>query len=201
MNTELEFTRALVRHVLETTPHTEWTVQGFGFLRTYFGPADRPKQYRLNLWDRTFTVPNVSTIHDHPWDFKSLIVAGQTANQRYDIAPVGWTGPSVRPTHSCTTIRCGVGGGMEKSPPEACTLIPARDREDYKIGDIYRQRADEIHETFFLDGSITLNQRVGDTERARVFWPYGTEWVDAIPHQATKEEVDRAVAFSLGYWF
>ena len=56
----LDFTRALIRNVLEDS-NREWTIQGFGFLRTYFGPADKPKMYRLNLWDGRFAVPNVST--------------------------------------------------------------------------------------------------------------------------------------------
>jgi hypothetical protein len=196
MNIELEFTRALVRKVL-TAPSSEWTAQGFGFLRTYFGPPENPKQYRLNLWDKHFTVPNVSTIHDHPWDFKSLIVAGQTANQRYDKAPEAWG----LPTHTFSTIRTGINSDLVKSEPQHCTLIPARVREDYKIGDTYRQRADEIHETSFLDGSITLNQRHGDTEHARVFWPFGTEWVDAKPRAATVDEVRDTVARSLKWWF
>lgn len=198
MDTQLEFTRALVRSIL-LDKNREWTAQGFGFLRTYFGPADRPKQYRLNLWDKAFTVPNVSTIHDHPWDFRSLIVAGQTANQRYDKAPENWS--NLDPTHTFSTIKTGINSDLVKSEPRHCTLIPARDREDYKIGDIYAQRASEIHETSFLDGSITLNQRVGDTEMARVFWPFGTEWVDAKPCLATADEVADTVKRSLDWWF
>jgi hypothetical protein len=42
---------------------------------------------------------------------------------------------------------------------------------------------------------------VGDTEQARVFWPYGHEWVDAIPRPATRAEVETAVSNSLRKWF
>ena len=86
MKTDLTFLRPLVRRVLEDR-HSKWTVQGFGFLRTYFGPPDAPKKFRLNLWDSDFTIPNVSTIHDHPWSFKSIIVAGDFYNQRYRLLP------------------------------------------------------------------------------------------------------------------
>jgi hypothetical protein len=195
MDTQLEFTRALVRSIL-LDKSREWTVQGFGFLRTYFGPTDRPKQYRLNLWDKRFSVPNVSTIHDHPWDLTSLIVAGQMANQRYVPSHIA----AGKPTHAFTTIKTGVDGGIDRDGVSYCHLIP-QPRESYKIGDTYAQRADEVHQTYFLDGTITLNKRVGDTEHARVFWPFGTHWVDAIPHPATADEVHTAVKYSLGYWF
>jgi len=188
---DLTFLKPLVASVLQDD-RREWTVQGFGFLRTYFGPADAPKRYRLNLWDSHFTVPNVSTIHDHPWDFKSVIIAGEFTNQRYvmqDFVPG-------EATHSFTTIKTGEGGGLEKSAVETCFLSPEWE-EDYGPGDTYSQRADEIHETKFTDGSVTLNERIGDTEHARVFWPYGTDWVDAMPRKATQREVSAAVLHAL----
>jgi hypothetical protein len=200
MNSHLSFVRALVRTVLMDDSR-EWTVQGFGFLRTYFGPPDNPKRFRLNLWNSDFTVPNVSTIHDHPWDFTSLVVAGEMENRRYYMRREPVAGVSLRaPTHSYTTIRTGVGGGLIKAEPQHCVLVPFS-RESYSPGDTYAQRASEIHETKFKDGSITLNERIGDTEMARVFWPFGTSWVDAIPRPATQFEVDRTVNASLVEWF
>jgi len=194
MVANIEFIKPLVATILRDKTR-EWTVQGFGFLRTYFGPPETPKMYRLNLWNNKFTVPNVSTIHDHPWDFKSLIVAGEFANQRYDMEI-----NSSNPTHSFTIIKTGEGGGLSKSPIQVCQLYP-QTPEIYKAGDNYAQTADEIHETKFQDGSITLNKRVGDTEQARVFWNYGTDWVDAIPRKATPDEIKYAVTNALERWF
>jgi hypothetical protein len=194
--TDLHFLRPLVASILREE-HREWSVQGFGFLRTYFGPADAPKKYRLNLWDKRFKVPNVSTIHDHPWAFRSLIAAGQFANLRYTSHI-----PGLRetPTHTFTTIKTGEGGGLEQSRWCHCALVP-KPLEYYKPGDTYEQRADEIHETLYLDGAVTLNERTGDTEHARVFWDYGTDWVDAMPRPATRAEVSDAVSYSLREWF
>ncbi len=194
MQTDLTFLKPLVAAALQDDRRS-WTVQGFGFLRTYFGPADAPKRFRLNLWDHRFTKPGVSTIHDHPWDFKSVIIAGGFTNQRYDIAqyPLGYT-------HTFTTIKTGEGGGLEKSSFEHCELLPCLE-EPYWPGDVYHQRADEIHETLFVDGTVTLNERVGDTERARVFWPHGSDWIDAEPRVASREEVSVSVLGSLGRWF
>lgn len=192
---DLTFLKPLVANVLQDEQR-RWTIQGFGFLRTYFGPDEKPKRYRLNLWDHRFTVPDVSTIHDHPWDLKqSLIVAGRMQNQRYTLADWG-----ADPTHHFTTIRTGEGGGLERDAVKLATLVPKL-REIYDPGETYSQKADEIHETIFDDGTVTLNERVGDTEHARVFWPYGTEWVDAIPREATRTEVADAVLASLRRWF
>lgn len=207
MKTDLTFLRPLVAKIL-TSPfeQSEWTVQGFGFLRTYFGPADAPKRFRLNLWDSHFTVPGVSTIHDHPWHFTSVIVAGAFCNQRYDIVPTPYgherQGNGLSLTHHHTTIKTGIGGGIEKSSYEDVRLVPQAP-ELYAPGDVYFQEASEIHETIFKDGTVTLNERrpTGDGEHARVFWPYGMEWVDAMPRPATREEVNTAVTNSLQEWF
>jgi hypothetical protein len=195
MKTDLTFLKPLVAAILRDESRS-WTVQGFGFLRTYFGPADAPKKFRLNLWDTRFTVPDVSTIHDHPWDLTSLIVAGRLGNQRYSQTLMR----NGEFTHAYTTIKTGEGGGLEKSDFNGCVLNP-RSLEHYGPGEEYRQRADEIHETYFADGTVTLNERIGDTEHARVFWPWGTHWVDAMPRPATPEEVSSAVGASLKGWF
>jgi hypothetical protein len=200
MKTDLTFLKPLVSTILRDE-HREWTVQGFGFLRTYFGPADAPKRFRLNLWDHRFTVPNVSTIHDHPWDFTSVIVAGEFINQRYRQTTLAYSRDAPgKFTHAYATIKTGEDGGLDKSSFNACVLEP-KSKEPYEPGDVYHQRADEIHETLFVDGAVTLNERIGDTEHARVFWPYGTHWVDAMPRPATPVEVSLAVRNSLQRWF
>lgn len=186
----LTYLKPLVARVLRDY-NTIWSVQGFGMMRTYFGPPDNPKEFRLNLWDSRLAVPGVSTIHDHPWDFESIIVSGAFINQRFHFET-----DYDRATHVYTTIKTGEGGGMEKSPTKTCILEPSRP-ELYQPGDIYRQKANEIHETIYVDGCITLNQRVGDTQHARVFWPTGTQWVDAEPRAATPVERAAAIAQAL----
>lgn len=186
----LTFIKPLVERVLRD-PNADWTVQGFGFLRTYFGPESNPKEFRLNLWDSRLSVPNVSTIHDHPWHFDSLIVAGHFSNQRYEMIADGEDLKLLgKDRYTYTTIKTGEGGGLEKTPLRNARLRPFS-LENYHPGDVYHQHSEEIHETVFTDGCVTLNKRtkVGDGEHARVFWPAGTDWVDAIPRAATKVEV------------
>lgn len=189
---DLTFLRPLVRSVLEDE-RREWTSQGFGFLRTYFGPSTQPKRFRLNLWNSQFAIPNVSTIHDHPWHFKSVIVAGQFVNLRYAVDRDGRT-------HHVSVIRTGEQSDLQKIDPHECGLSPMRP-ELYAPGEVYSQAADEVHETLFKDGTVTLNERIGDTEHARVFWPYGQLWVDAKPRKVSRDEIENAITHSLEKWF
>lgn len=59
-----------------------------------------------------------------------------------------------------------------------------------------------MHETKYARGTVTLNDRTPPTKAytARVFWPAGTEWVDAMPRRATKQEVLDAVSAALLHW-
>lgn len=170
---------AMVYDILQRPSNREWSVQGFGMLRTYFGAADR---FRLNVWTRVLAVPDVSIIHDHPWDFQSWVLAGAFRNVRYH--------PSVGSSNFLMQkIKTGPGGGPLTSPQECC--LRAEAVETYYPGDTYHQRAEEVHASFYDDGSVTLNdrRRRGARDDAYVFWPLGTEWVDAQPRPATDEEV------------
>ncbi len=181
-------TRALVREILRSPLRREWSVQGFGMLRTYL---DADKRFRLNIWDGLLSVPGVSTIHDHPWHFKSLIVNGGFINIRYvqsetEGAPYNWN-----------LIQTGPGGG--KGNIGGVVKLVRQEPEHYEPGEIYNQVASEIHESIYADGTVTLNdrRRLPDGDHARVFWPLGSEWVDAEPRAATEAEVLNTIARAL----
>lgn len=180
------FARALARSIFDKPFTYEWTVQGFGMLRTYL---DAEKRYRLNVWHKSLAVPGVSVIHDHPWDFKSLILAGQFYNTRYveDVL-------NSEATHMGQRIRTGEGGGPEGKP--FSVALAAVHREVYWDGDVYCQGAEEIHKSEYEDGTVTLNDRTRrpDPDHALVFWPYGEQWVDAEPRPATRDEIIRATS-------
>lgn len=168
-----------VLHILNNPHEAQWSAQGFGMLRTYLGDD---KVWRLNVWHSALAVENVSTIHDHPWDFTSWIVAGRFTNQRFTEAPVA--------NFQCkgVKIKTGEGGGAVGLP--FTQLLYAHDLETYLTGDTYSQKWNEIHRSSFVDGTVTLNRRdrVGDGEHAQVFWEDG-DWVNAEPRPATAEEV------------
>jgi hypothetical protein len=193
--TQRRFTKALVASIMRD-PTREWTAQGFGFLRTYFGPPDVPKRYRLNLWHSALTVPNVSTIHDHPWNFTSLVVAGAMSNIVYKIDD-----QNEAPTHHYAKFRTGVEMATQVSDDVKSVTLIKESIHDYTEGYTYYQNDDVIHETRFTDGTVTLNERIGDTEHARIFWPFGEEWVNAKPRVAMKPEVQSIINYSLNRWF
>ena len=166
----------------------DWSVQGFGMLRTYFGPN---KRYRLNVWDSALAMPLCSIIHDHPWKFRSLILGGSFENVRYNVEN------RLRPTHEWQVIRTGPGGGPDGDRGEIA-LHPLW-AEQYGPGDVYEQEPSEIHASYYVDGTVTINDRtyLPDGDHARVFWPVGSEWVDAMPRAATKREIQRTCDHAL----
>lgn len=190
---ECDMFRAAIKTILLHPMNHRWTVQGFGFIRTYLPFGENGKRFRLNVWDSKLTVPNVSIVHDHPWHFTSWIINGDFRNVRYVEDPEG-------DAYECMTIVTGeVGGPVGLS---ALTTLRALPEEFYTTGDIYRQDAKEIHKSVPADGTVTINdrERVGDGEHARVFWPALTEWGDAIPREATEAEIAETTYRALEKW-
>lgn len=162
-------------------------------LRTYLDPA---AEYRLNVWDKRFRVPNVSLMHNHPWHFDSKIIAGILRNQRFRMPEHDDLGD----LYAYGLIRPGPGGGMIETLGQR--KLHGCPSELYGAGRVYRQEAAEIHVSDPHDGTVTINkrERVGD-DFAHVYWPASTNWVSAEPREATPEEVMTTTTFSLLKWF
>lgn len=185
--------RALVWQALHHR-NVEFSVQGFGMMRTYL---DSDKEWRLNVWDSSLQVPGVSTIHDHPWHFDSWVISGEFYNNRFLMTDED--GPTDQ-FYDYMEIKTGEGGGPT-GERKTCRLS-RQPTEFYAPGSYYHQDASEIHETRYRDGAVTLNRRkrVGTGEHARVFWPHGEEWVDAMPRPATPEEVRQVLGRVEDQW-
>lgn len=180
--------KASIIAILSHPQAFDWSTQGFGMMRTYL---DSDKQFRLNIWDQRLAVPDVSIIHDHPWDFTSWIIGGEFRNVRFhedprNGKPFDWQ-----------VIQTGPGGGPDGN--KGTIDLTAGPTEYYYGGDQYRQEAEEIHASFYESGTVTINDRRRrlDGEHARVFWPAGQQWVDAEPRQATTAEVVDVCATAL----
>lgn len=187
---KLTFVRPLVHGILRHAQDFPWQYQGFGMLRIY--PYGR--KTRLNVWMPSLAIPGVSLIHDHPWNFRSLIVSGVLINQRFEEV-------SGEPTHLSASIKPGPGGGVMRMAKEVRLSIPTV--ETYVAGQTYAQRYWEIHLTAPKEGTVTINERIvpkGGEDLATVYWPKGEEWVSAEPRPATAEEVKAAQEAALR-WF
>jgi hypothetical protein len=196
-------------HVKRMLVHSylyDWTVQGFGMMRTYLSGPEYPKQFRLNIWDSALMVSNVSLIHDHPWRFKSRIINGQFCNIRFVESDTPNSkffsegGPSYGDPYDYAVIKTGEGGGPDGE--RGRVNLSSMPTEIYNTGDTYQQEPTEIHMSVPGSSTITLNDRtrVGDGEHARVFWPAGREWVDAMPRPATDLEIVEVTARALEKW-
>lgn len=187
----MNFTKDLVRTILKNPHGFEWSLQGFGMLRTYLDP-----EIRLHIWGKRFQVEDVTLLHTHPWNFNSLVVAGRVANIRF-----------VKDASSpCMTmmeqeIKCGVGGHVSNDPQ--AVFLRKGEREVYLAGDEYTQAAHEIHKSIPDDGSVTIIERefLEDTEHAYVYYHPNAEWVSAEPRPAEPWEVGAICGNALLRWF
>ena len=187
------FEKYFVQHILENPlRYDKWTVQGFGMLRLHLSD-----QIRLNVWDSALRYsPAPSMIHDHPWNFVSMIVVGRLWNQRYFRS----VDKSKLRTHEEKTIRPGM-DFSDLSDVTQVRLVPAKE-EFYANGMQYTQGSWEIHESKCEDGTVTVNarKRVGD-DQAHVFWALGDPWVTALPRPAHSTEILATCERSLKRWF
>jgi hypothetical protein len=182
-------TKQLVKKLLENASNYSWSLQGLGMLRLYLSD-----EVRLHVWHGGFSFPRASTMHTHPWDFRSLVIAGHMQNFR-------WVADREGDWFNSATILCGEGGCM-MSEPKKVRLIGGP-MEHYLEGQQYIEKAEEIHESFPFNGTVTLVERFfkPDRDHAKVFWPIDHNWGSAEPRPATREEVEQITNHSLRCWF
>jgi hypothetical protein len=178
----------LVRKLLESPLTLDWSLQGFGMLRLYLS-----EEVRVHVWDSRFRIPNVSTIHDHPWDFKSVVLCGQLINLRYaeDALP-GLPAEDYKKA----LIKCGAGACVVNNAQE-CKLRELT-REHYLPGDSYTQVAEEVHDTQARDGTITIvtrSFRKSNRDYATLY--FKDQWVSAEPRKAKPAEIITIVGNAL----
>ena len=181
--------KSLVRAILKSPYDLEWSLQGLGMLRTYLDD-----ERRLHIWDDRYQVHNVSQMHTHPWNFRSVVIAGEVTNYKFIEDKIDGV------PYKRQSIFCGVGGGLEgfadvvylsQIHPEV-----RRERESYE------ELAHEIHISKPLRGTVTVIRReyLEDSDHAYVFWKDG-DWVSAEPRSATKDEIKDITQNSLLTWF
>lgn len=219
MTTDSGLIRLLTETVLKSPHDLEWSVQGLGMIRTYLSDA-----VRLHIWISDFKIPGVSPIHDHPWHLYSQVIAGVYRQRRYKIMKTDLLGKEIldfsfaktdlelNPTFQSgiragliekfrtATIKCGE--GAFKTEDVNSVWVERGLEEEYRGGSSYEQYKDEIHESFPLDGTVTIVTRTftPDREHARIFWRGDGDWVDAAPRPATLKEIRLATQKALSWW-
>jgi hypothetical protein len=184
------FDKLLVQKIFESPYELEWSVQGLGMLRLYLS-----KEVRLHVWDSSLKSEDVSVIHTHPWDFSSYVVAGQINNsilaEKDSIYSV---------SHKKQKLHCGVGGGLVGEPENVQLEISSKNT--FYEGQSYDEKAEEIHLSQALNGTVTIVERrfKDDEDHAFVYWEEG-EWGSAEPRKATSLEITRVLSNSLERWF
>jgi hypothetical protein len=193
--------KLFAKAILEKANSYKWSVQGLGMLRLYLSD-----EVRLHVWDNRFKIPGVSPLHDHPWDFESLVVAGAVRQYRYTLVPKTYNaafdgGTKLLTSYNMTTIKCGP--DAEQMAQKEVVWLEKQPVEFYVEGQHYRQEKYEIHESEPLSGTVTLVRRTfkGDRDLARVFWKEDGPFVSAGARPATPEEVETITQASLKRWF
>lgn len=175
----MELTHLLVKKILEKANAYDWSLQGFGMLRLYLD-----KNTRLHVWHNKYMVPNVSLLHTHPWNFTSRIICGSLFNEIYEEVD----GPF---THTGALLKCGEKTAILEEPRHY--HLRRKSYGQLGSGDSYAQKHNEIHQTVYSDGTVTIvNREVppgGNPDHAKVFWPFGTNFVSAEPRPASAVEV------------
>lgn len=198
---EFKFIRQIVHQILEQPFAHDWTLQCFGMLRTYFGD-----EVRLQLWDHDFQIPGSNSIHDHPWDFYSMIVSGELCNQRFVrvpeekssiVVPMSAGDPA---DYNQWLIEPGTEGKV-LGHGVPVKLVPL-ESEYYTTGEMYDQTATELHRTDYVDGTVTLIQRerVQANDQAFSIMEAGQPWNIVQVRKAEPDEVRAFCKKALARW-
>ena len=193
---QYRFLRDVVLSILKAPHRHEWSLQGFGMLRTYLGD-----DARIHIWDSAFKVPDVTEVHTHPWDFESVVIAGKMIDEIYVF---GERLSVVAHVWNEGLITCGPAPKNPNVRDVRQRTLLNRIEKEYSAGDGYALDARVPHRSIPMDGTVTVIRRthyLPDRDTALVFWPVGTERVTAEPRLATTKERDAIIGRALERWF
>jgi hypothetical protein len=146
---------------------------------------DERREYRLHVWDPERGVGD-PPVHDHPFGFTSMVLAGELINRRYveDANGIEYARHRYRP-------------GAEDARRTDSVRLTASDTV-LAPGDSYRQRADELHSSAQTPGTVTLLRFGPLAERElTVCLAPGAPWVSVGARPATAAEVTRITGAAL----
>jgi hypothetical protein len=167
-------TQVLVRKILEHPDGYDWRMQDTGLLGVRL---DDHREHRLHVWGPMYSVGE-PVVHDHPYDFTSIVVAGEMTNTRYVEDPSGTEYQRVRYT-----------------PPDegARTTDSVRLSSTASVlraGEEYSQLAHELHDSRQVPGTVTIiRMSFCDTPALTVCTAADAPWVSAQARPPTPDEL------------
>jgi hypothetical protein len=174
--------RALVRTILEHAGDYPWKMQDIGLLGLRL---DDRREYRLHVWDPSSDMED-PPVHDHPFDFTSMVVAGEMTNTRYEEDPSGVEYSRMRFTppdedsRTVDTVRLS----------STATILGS--------GESYAQLAHELHDSRQLPGTVTIIRwTFRDVRELTVCRTGDATWVSGRSRPATAGEIKRVTAPAL----
>ena len=174
--------QVLVRNILEHALDYPWRMQDIGLLGLRLN--DR-REWRLHVWHPESCVGH-PPVHDHPYDFSSIVIAGELVNARYVEDPDGveYSRHRYRPDDEAGRRTDAV-----RLVARPTTLSP---------GDRYSQSSRELHSSRQVPGTVTLI-RCGPFEdrELTVCLAPGAPWVTGESRPATAGEVRRITGAAL----
>jgi hypothetical protein len=178
--------KALAYQILVHAEAYPWAMQDIGLMGLRL---DDHREYRLHVWHPGHC-EGEPPIHDHPFDFRSQIVAGEMINTTYVEDPAGV---------EYRRIRYVPGDEDHRSTTETIRLTGTA--TTYAEGEQYAQLAHELHDSRQLPGTVTTIRRTfQDVPELTVCLAEKAPWVSGRSRPATPEEVKRFAASALT-WF
>ena len=174
--------------ILENPFLYNWEYQGFGMIRIYLD-----KDIRLQIWSNDYKINNVTDIHTHPWDFKSLIVQGQLINNIYAELPYE---DKFKYTDNELFNKCLIETGDKAYVMESKKIILNKHISNiYKEGETYYHNKDIPHNIEFINGTITLLTKYNKNQNslAYSYVKLDNVWVSAAPRPASRDEIEHFV--------
>lgn len=194
--------REEVEFILRHHRNFEWDIQGFGMLRMY---VDTERRTRLQVWDQRLAVFGASPIHDHPWDFRSVVHAGVLYNQRFTRSHVRGEGTWQQYSERIITPGPNTIDEDDEHPTVKSIWLVPQPIEVYMLGESYQQTWRELHCTRYQQGTVTVIDRDRtrpDGDRASSIWKGEPDaWVSARPIPATEQQVDMIISDCLRAWW
>ncbi len=173
---------ALVRTILEDAADHPWRLQGIGLLGLWL---DDHREHRLHVWDPD-ALDGDPPIHDHPYDFASMVVIGELVDTRYLADPAG--DPFVRELYS---------PGAEDDRRRDTVRLTGTSTA-YGPGESYHLRADELHDSRQAPGTVTIIRCTWhERPELTVCRRPGAPWVSEQARPATADEIRRITSPAL----